>query len=98
MEIMDGNTPCKEPLISDLAGDSYGEFINKDYKAILNDLREGKATFSEKYLERIKALPARTDQEIYCKIVACLLWFDMPARIIMRGVRIGKTWFYERLK
>lgn len=98
MDAIDGNTPCREPLASEIIGEGYEMFANKDYKEVLVDLCAGKEALREEYRERIQAMPSRTAAQINIKIIACLLWFGIPASVIMRVLRVGKTTFYKAIK
>jgi hypothetical protein len=97
-EISDGNVPCKEPLASEVIGQGYEAFANQDYKEVLLALCEGKEVFTEKYRELVRLMPARSAAQINLKVVACLLWFGIPAHTIMRVLRVGKTTFYKAIK
>lgn len=100
--IVDNHKPRKEPLASDLIGDGYEGFANRDYKDVLGDLwqdvEKGKKGFRAALKRRIDKMPMRKTTQIDLKIVACLLWFGFPPSIVMRVLRIGKTKFYGMLK
>ena len=98
MDKIDGNTPCKEPLASEIMGAGYEGFANLDYKEVLSALCSGKAMFVDEYRGKIEGMPTATTTQINIKVVACLLWFGVPATVIMRVFRIGKTKFYAMIK
>ena len=98
MRYLNNDRPCREPLASEVIGQGYEAFANKDYKDVLTDLCEGKEVFSEKYRELVRLMPARSAAQVNLKVVACLLWFGIPANVIMRVLRVGKTTFYKAIK
>lgn len=97
-EISDGNAPCKEPLASEIIGEGYDGFVNRDYKEVLLALCSGKAALTEEHKIMIEAMPVKTTEQMNVKIMACLLWFGIPANVIMRVLRVGKTKFYKTIK
>ena len=95
---LDNDTPSKEPLASDLIGEGYNDFVNRDYKAVLCDGKDSKDEVYACSLDDIKDMPCGSDMQIITKAIMAMMWFGLPKKKIMHLLRIGRTFFYKAVK
>lgn len=83
---IDNKAPRKEELLTDVIS---GEDIEgRDYKDVLNEMRQGKDDEHERRHDEIMGMPDKTTSEIRIKTVAALLFFGVQSSKIMRVLRI----------
>jgi len=95
MDKIDGNTPCKEPLASEIMGAGYEGFVNLDYKDVLNASRESKETEHARRHDQIMEMPIDTYSHLVKKAVAALAFFDVSADASMRVLNLAERTFYR---
>lgn len=94
-EISDGNVPCKEPLASEVIGQGYEAFANRDYKEVLITNMETKERIYSMCIDGIKAMEVGSDRQTMKKAILSMLWFEIPKKDIRHILRIGRTLFYD---
>lgn len=92
---LDNDTPSKEPLASDLIGEGYEGFANKDYKVVLNEAGENRQEERARRFEQIQDMPCSKFADAQMKAVAILLWHRFSPHTVMSLLRLGKSRFYE---
>jgi hypothetical protein len=96
--IIDNHKPRKEPLASDLIGEGYDGFANKDYKDVLAEGQDEKGHIYDISVTSIREMPVESDRQATKKAIMSLLWFGVPKRRILRLLGIGRTLFCKLVK
>lgn len=94
-EISDGNVPCKEVLASEVCGEGYEAFANRDYKDVLNEVQDNKTTEHTRRHDEIMAMPDEQFTDLLKKAVAALAFFEISARKSMRVLKLAERTFYR---
>jgi hypothetical protein len=90
---IDNKAPRKEELLTDVIS---GEDIEgRDYKDVLNEMRQGKDDEHARRHDEIMGMPDKTTSEIRIKAIAALLFFNIQSSKITRVLRIPTSSFYK---
>lgn len=103
MEIyIDNKKPRKEPLASDLIGEAYNEFVDRDYKDVLSRMRQDKEDDPKrrrdehiKMHNRIIKMPDDRYSDLRGKAIAALLFFGVDPNKAARILKIHPDTVYE---
>jgi len=95
MDKTDGNMPCKEVLASEVYGEGYEAFANRDYKDVLNEVQETKTTEHTRRHDQIMAMPDDQYTDLLKKAVAALAFFEVSACKSMRVLKLAERTFYR---
>jgi hypothetical protein len=96
--LVDNQKHRKEPLASDLIGEGYEGFTNRDYLDALNEGVALKVEIHDMSVEDIREMACGSDRQAISKAIMSLMWFGIPKRRILRLLGIGRTFFYEIIK
>jgi len=92
---VDNDTPCREPLASEVIGQGYEAFANRDYKEAMITNMETKERIYSMCIDGIKAMEVGSDRQTMKKAILSMLWFEIPKKDIRHILRIGRTLFYD---
>lgn len=93
--VIDNKSPRKEPLASDLIGEGYEGFTNKDYKDVLGEVRESKDEEHRRRHEQIMDMPDNTTLELRMKMIAAALFFNIPHAKVIKVLHLAERTFYR---
>ena len=97
-EAIDHYEHSKEPLASDLMGEGYEGFANRDYKEVINEVGEMREDSHDRWEDKASDLPMGKWENIRKKAITHLLNTGMTKRQIMRLFRISERTFYRTIQ
>jgi hypothetical protein len=93
---LNNNKELKEPLMSDLSSTLTVDNVeSKDYKEVIAEIADKQEEERERRYHDIKNMDMGKLPEARRKAIASMLYFDIPAFLIMTLLRVPMTTFYR---